>query len=338
MENRYPNPTRKLRPPDDGIFPSNRPKTWLGLAWNRIVTSLGREHSSRLAKGRGLARSGRVRALWFSPGLAHAEVYDTEVFQISLRVEVLSDEQWNQVTTLLHSHLELVAALLEGTLSPDLMSLLAQNSLQLLPEDHEIAGDCDCPDYMSLCPHMAAVHLVLSDALEGDPFLLLNLRGRTQQQLIRSLCQSWGDNSAFQNPKSEETTTPPDAETWFRSPEPIDLTMRFKIRHLQENTLAGLAALGPPPGRADLTTALAPLYTAGAESAAKLALTTSNTDEQLIERLTELITALQPVRLSILCAHLERPAESIVEALHRLEALEVINKSDVDLIPQWRLK
>ena len=55
------------------------------------------------------------------------------------------------------------------------------------------------------CSHMAAVHNVLADALSGDPFLLLTLRGRNRDQLLAQLRKSWGDTaplmpvSALQN-------------------------------------------------------------------------------------------------------------------------------------------
>ena len=338
MESLYVNSTRKLRPPEDGIVPSNRPKTWLGLAWNDILSSLSREHNSRLARGRGLARRGRVRALWFSPGLAHAEVHDSDVFQVSLRVGVLEDSKWDKITDLLHKNLDMVAALLEGELSPRLLSLLENQDLHLMPDASEIEGDCNCADYLSLCPHMAAIHLVLSDALEGDPFLLLNLRGRTQLQLIRALCLKWGDKHPFKNREPFSAENPAMLDSWYDSPKPLDLSMRFKIRNEPSRRLTGLMALGPPPGGADLSVALAPLYDAGAEAAAQFALSTTDDNTKLSEELIELITRLQPVPISILSEHLEQPKEHFLQDLHRLEEAGVIQTSLVGHTHRWSIK
>ena len=54
--------------------------------------------------------------------------------------------------------------------------------------------------------------------------------------------------------------------------------MRFTIRKPAEPTLIGLKALGPPPGKADLHTALEPMYRHGSHAAEKLALTSTNND------------------------------------------------------------
>ena len=335
MESQFRHSKRKLRVPDDGIVPSNRPKTWLGLAWNGIIDSLGLEHRSRLARGRGLARRGRVRDLWFSPGLAHAEVHDSDVFQVSLRVGVLDDHQWHKLTELLGRHLNMVAALLEGTLSPQLPTLLESHDLYLMPEAKDIEGDCNCLDYLSLCPHMAAVHLVLSDALEGDPFLLLNLRGRTQQQLVRALCKQWGDTHPFKGAFNPTSEVPKELDRWFSSTEALDTTMQFKIPAQPARQLAGLLALGPPPGQADLSTALGPLYEAGAKAAAQLALSRSHaTSEQLVEA----IERLQPVELLGLCEKLDRAPKLLLSELNRLDELDIIRKTDIDNTPHWSMK
>jgi hypothetical protein len=97
-------------------------------------------------------------------------------------------------------------------------------------------------------------------------------------------------------------------------------------------------ALGPPPGRADLTVALAPLYEAGAKAAAQLALATSDRSSRLLEQLIELIEALQPVRLSILTENLDLHKDQLLAELTRLEELQVIRASAVDNIAHWSLK
>ena len=128
---------------------SNRPKSWLGIAWNSILTSLGREHSARLAKGRGLARAGRVRDLWFSPGIVHAEVHDDQNYQVSLRVAVLEEEAWSTIVALLGKHLHLVASLLEGILSSRFLKML---------EAHDL-GSCPSPvKYMATATALIITH------------------------------------------------------------------------------------------------------------------------------------------------------------------------------------
>ncbi|MGH8898718.1 MAG: SWIM zinc finger family protein, partial [Egibacteraceae bacterium] len=42
---------------------------------------------------------------------------------------------------------------------------------------------CSCPDYANPCKHVAAVHYVLAQTFDADPFLLPTLRGRDQTAL-----------------------------------------------------------------------------------------------------------------------------------------------------------
>ena len=84
----------RLRAPDDGIVASARPRHWLGVRWLELFKNLRTSHHTQLARGRTLARAGRVRDLWFAPGIAHAEVVtNKQTFQVSIRVRVYEDKE-----------------------------------------------------------------------------------------------------------------------------------------------------------------------------------------------------------------------------------------------------
>src|SRR3954449_12120196 len=51
----------------------------------------------------------------------------------------------------------------------------------------ELKTSCDCPDHGDPCKHIAAVHYVLGDALDRDPFLLFELRGRGRDLVLDAL-------------------------------------------------------------------------------------------------------------------------------------------------------
>jgi uncharacterized Zn finger protein len=262
----------RLRAPKDGIVSADRRlQGWLAKEWAKMFDPLRRTHASRLARGRTLARSGRVRDLWFSPGTTNGEVVGREVNRVSLRFRVFEDEEWKAVTKLLLERLDLIASLLEGELPRELIELLAKKGMRLLPDSEEISGDCDCSDYLLPCAHMAAVHTVLAQALDGEPFLLLTLRGRPREQLLNDLRYAWGDTSPFQTPESKFEEAPPDTAEWFDSPTPLPETVRFSFALRPDATAIGLRALGPAPGKGDLFRALSPLYEAGAAAAAEIA-------------------------------------------------------------------
>lgn len=257
-----------LRAPDDGIVTSSRGGGWMADRWHQMLDQLQDSHGPRLSKGRNLARTGRVRGLWFSPGLASAQVVAEEYYNVSIRFRVFTDAEWKRILDVLLENLLHIASLLEGSLPLSLVEQLEARGVQLLPTLSEIEGDCNCDDYMLPCAHMAAVHHVLAEALDGEPFLLFTLRGRPRAQLLAQMRRAWGDN-AVRNPVSREEDAPDDDE-WLRSPVPLPpADFRFKP---SENVGAGLRALGPPPGDADLLRALGPLYEAGAKAALEIAL------------------------------------------------------------------
>jgi uncharacterized Zn finger protein len=244
----------------------------LAEAWLNILGEFDASSRQRIARGRGLARGGRVRDLWFSPGLANAEVVERENRHVSLRVRVFEESTWRKVVKLLRSRLDFVAALLEGELPRELVDTFAENKLSLLPSVDEFDGDCDCGDYALPCPHMAAVHVLLADALDGDPFLLLTLRGRPREQVLAALRSSWGDQQPLRLSRSSQVEAVPDAsEEWYTSPTVLD-TMNFHPMVDMARVPTGLRELGPPPGREDIERALTPLLQTGADLAEAIAL------------------------------------------------------------------
>ncbi|MBT3221554.1 MAG: hypothetical protein HN348_20935, partial [Proteobacteria bacterium] len=268
----YQSSSPRLRAPKDGIVSSaHRPTSWLAQSWGNIFRGLEATHGYRLARGRTFARSGRVRSLWFSPGLANAEVVHRDAHHVSLRVRVFDDDEWQIVIDVLLSRLQFIGSLLEGELPSELGRQLKERGLNLIPHIKEIDGDCNCQDYLLPCSHMAAVHTVLAQALEGEPFLLLTLRGRPREQLLADLRMAWGDNQPMQKIAPEETEPPLDPNSWYSSPTPLPNSMHFDFQKESDTVAVGLKALGPAPAKGDLNRALSPLYEAGAEAAEAIA-------------------------------------------------------------------
>ncbi len=267
----YPATTesRVLPVPEDGSVASARPLGWLGEAWRRMIESYTGDHAPRVARGRGFARAGRVRALWVAPGQATAEVVAAQPFQVTIRIPVFESRQWARVIDVLVADLSRVAELLEGRLSESLVKMLSERKLDLVPLRRDLEGDCDCGDFLLPCAHMVAVHYVLADALDGEPFQLLTLRGRTQEQVLLGLRRAWGEEDVEASndpPPAEEEPTEGD---WNKSPTPLP-QMSFAVEPARP--AAGMLALGPPPGGLDLQRAIQPLYEGGATRATEILL------------------------------------------------------------------
>ena len=268
-------PTSRMRAPRDGIVASHRPRGFLAERWLTMLRDFGAKHPNRVARGRSFARGGRVRDLWFSPGLANAEVIESEAHSVSLRVRVFDEKEWKRAMKVLQSNLTLVAALLEGELPRTLLERLDVEGLPLFPRVSELDGDCDCGDYAVPCGHLAAVLTVLADALDGEPFLLLTLRGRTREQVLSALRRGWGDKRAMLISMGKADEAPPEGP-WFSSPVPIP---QMEFHPLATAEASGLLELGPAPGDSDIGRALGPLYEAGASAARELALQEGPVDQ-----------------------------------------------------------
>ncbi len=81
--------------------------------------------------------------------------------------------------------------LLRGEMPEGLPQLCEVHGLPLFPRAAgDLSAACSCPDWANPCKHVAAVHYVLGNALDNDPFLLFELRGRSRQALLAALAQA----------------------------------------------------------------------------------------------------------------------------------------------------
>lgn len=253
--------------PDDGIVLSSAPSGRVGKRWRALLDHVGRDGKDRLLRGRNYARRGRVRALAIDPGVASAGVVCVDEYRPTVRVRAFERAEWAAVFEALATDLRTIAALLEGELSEELVDLLERAGVRLVPGPDEVTHDCDCGDYVMPCTHAVAIHQILGDALDGDPFLLFALRGRTRDHLLATLRGRWGDEV----PMAHRVALPeacPDGD-WLAAPVPLPEFGATMDEPVTDG--AGMLALGPPPGEHDLVATLRPLYAAGASRAREVA-------------------------------------------------------------------
>jgi uncharacterized Zn finger protein len=365
--------TGRLSAPKDGIVASTRPVGWPARRWMASFDALTASHHAQLARGRTLARSGRVRDLWFSPGLASAEVVaNRDSFRVTIRVRVFDDGEWKRVVRRLLGQIGHIAAMLEGDLPEDLVADLDSSGLPLLPPLAEVDGICDCQDFHMPCSHMAAVHNVVAEALDGDPFLLLTLRGLTREQLLGRLRRAWKDPLPLSARRVEIDEDPAGVTTdWARSPRSLPRQgLRFEN---EQDGAMGVRALGPAPGRADLAPALAPLYDAGAKACAELAFgdppdlsnvrptglwegfvpgqrlgerpapakrvvpAEAEQASSITERLVDLLAELESAKSKTLADHLDVPVLVVRQELLDLEKLGIVYRTGQTRGTKWWL-
>ena len=162
-----------------------RSSTWWGRGWVRSCEETVVD-ASDLAAARALARSGRLGAVMVLAGMASVVVDrggPTSVMA-QLRVAQLDDAAWDAFAAELGREAGFTAALESGELPADLVEHADQAGVELLPGPADLETACECDAWAQPCLHALALLYQLAWHLDGDPYALLLLRGRTRERLL----------------------------------------------------------------------------------------------------------------------------------------------------------
>lgn len=295
--------------------------TWWGRRWIAALEALGAVYANRLPRGRTYARRGAVTDLAVAPGLVTASVHGSRArpYRVRIQLPVFDDATWQRVTAALAAELRHAAALLDGQMPEDVDEVLAACGVSLFPRPRELATSCSCPDYANPCKHVAAVHYVLAQTFDADPFLLPTLRGRDQAALLAGLraARSGAAEPAAAPEAGSETV--PLAELAAREL----FTARGQLAAVAvhprpvSDPSAALRRLGPPPGAADATDVLLGLAAAAAERAWSLLTEPDDTDT---DPLVAALRTCEPATSAELASALNLPVTQVRARLATLIA------------------
>jgi len=109
-------------------------------------------------------------------------------YKISIKINHLTDAEWDKVIDALAEQAIFSAQLLAGEMPQDIEQAFEKAKVSLFPSTrNDLTTDCSCPDYSNPCKHIAAAHYILGERFDEDPFLIFRLRGRTQEQVMQEL-------------------------------------------------------------------------------------------------------------------------------------------------------
>lgn len=162
---------------------------WWGRRWVGLLDELGAGDARRVARGRALARRGAVEDLRVEPARITALVAEDRVSpeRVTITWPVPDDATWAAASAVLADQLRFTAALLDGDLPEDVEAVLAPTGLRLLPQLSDLTTRCSCAEPTDWCRHVAAVHVAAGLLLDRDPGVLLRLRGRERDDLLRAM-------------------------------------------------------------------------------------------------------------------------------------------------------
>jgi uncharacterized Zn finger protein len=272
---------RKRPPPQQGIRVREMGTTWWGQRWIEALEHFSRDYLSRLGRGRTYARTGRVHDLKVSPGLVTAVVTGTEEYDVSMRMDVFTNAEWNMAIKIMAQEARYAALLLAGQMPADIESVFRRCKRSLFPsKSHDLETDCSCPDWASPCKHVAAMHYVLGEAFDRDPFLLFELRGRTRDQVLAALARlRSGSDEDVKRPHRQElapTSVEVSPEAWAQYETPAVPLPTLQFHFDPPQTPAAILRSLPPPRPWSLEASpaefLADVYAAASERARHMAL------------------------------------------------------------------
>src|SRR5260370_6446580 len=183
-----------------------------------------------------------------------------------MRVEALSDQDWENVTEAMASQAIFAAKLLAGEMPKNIEEAFGAVKLSLFPTAlKELETSCSCPDWANPCKHIAAVYYLLAERFDEDPFLIFKLRGRTKEQIIEVIREKRAatlpDESA--SPSTSEASTEAEEsalleerlDTFWQAGEALDtFAVKPGVPEIDKTILKRLANAPFPIGNQNITT------------------------------------------------------------------------------------
>ena len=111
----------------------------------------------------------------------------SKAYRVDIGLESIGEDEWERVMDALSGRALFSARLLAGEMPADIEEAFSGAGVSLFPRKGELRTSCTCPDPAEVCKHTAAVHYILAERFDEDPFLLFRLRGRTAEAVISAL-------------------------------------------------------------------------------------------------------------------------------------------------------
>ena len=158
-------------------------KTFWGKAWCDNLERYS-DYANRLPRGRTYVRNGSVIDLKIAAGEVRAQVMGSSLYTVAVTVTAVPDKQWQGIGTDCSGSIDSLVELLQGKLSKAVMERICKPGTGLFPAPKEITFNCSCPDWASMCKHVAAVLYGVGARLDQQPELIFSLRRVDAKDLV----------------------------------------------------------------------------------------------------------------------------------------------------------
>ncbi len=158
-------------------------KTFWGKAWCDNLEAYS-DYANRLPRGRTYVRNGSVIDLKIEPGKVRALVAGSSLYIIEIGIAAVTDTHWKSLAKECTGSIASLVELLQGKLSKAVMEKICRPDSGLFPAPKDIQLDCSCPDWATMCKHVAAVLYGVGARLDARPELLFTLRQVDANDLV----------------------------------------------------------------------------------------------------------------------------------------------------------
>jgi len=161
---------------------------WWGRRWIELIQPLV-DHA-HYTRGKSCAKKGNVLSLDIKPGLVAALVQSDRPTPYIVRFgfNVLTPESLELVISRFKERSVFAAELLAGRLPHEVEEVFREAGIRIFPNEMRMRTfKCTCPSSDIMCEHIIAVYMLLGEAFDNDPFLLLKLYGLDKKTIVKEL-------------------------------------------------------------------------------------------------------------------------------------------------------
>jgi uncharacterized Zn finger protein len=158
-------------------------RSFWGKSWCTNLESYS-DYANRMPRGRTYVRNGSVVDLQIGKGEVTALVAGSQLYKVEITIAPVKPAAWKSICRDCAGTVSSLVELLQGRLAKSVMDRVCREGDGLFPAPKEIKLSCSCPDWASMCKHVAATLYGVGARLDIRPELLFVLRGVDQNELL----------------------------------------------------------------------------------------------------------------------------------------------------------
>ena len=179
--------------------------TWWGKAWNANLERYA-DYANRIGRGRSYVRHRAVLDLQIKPGVISALVQGStsKPYSVDIKIKALNKKNWQEIKNACIGKIDSLQDLLIGKFPKALNEIFTAQGKGFFPSPAEISFDCSCPDWASMCKHVAATLYGIGARLDENPSLFFKLRKVKMEDLVSEVVKKTADKLLEKAEKTDQ--------------------------------------------------------------------------------------------------------------------------------------